>query len=88
MPPHYPHIHAREGDENNLARTTQGRVGGIVQILAIGGIGRRDWLANDGLGDQAGIGPDLVLDFVRHINIFGQELLGVFPALADPLIAI
>ena len=63
-------------------------IGSISGIAIIGGIGRRDRLANDGFGDQPRIGPDLVLDFIRHINIFGEELLGVFPALADPLVAI
>ena len=37
---------------------------------------------------NTGVGADPLFDFVRHLWIFPQEVLDVFPALANPLIAV
>ena len=42
-------------------------------------------LAHDRLLDQTGVGADLPFDFVGDLGMVLQELLGVLPALADPL---
>src|SRR5690606_18730515 len=41
--------------------------------------------AHQRLGDDAGIGADLLLDRLRHGGVLAQEILGVLAALADAL---
>ena len=62
-------------------RARQGVVAGL--FLHLGGGGR---LAANGLGNQTGIRPYRSLDMVGDIRVIKQELLGVFPALANALV--